>query len=187
MQAWKTLSKKLIYKQSPWLNLEAHEIELPDGRRIHDWLWIDTPDFVIVSAIDQLGRFLVFRQTKYAAEGTTLAPVGGYLMENEDPLEAAKRELLEETGYEADEWTALGSFMTDANRGNGRGYYFLARNARPSQQFRQSDDLEEQELHFLTAEELSEALKTNQVQIITWQAGLAMALMHYPDNPQLPG
>jgi ADP-ribose pyrophosphatase len=179
MQAWKTLSKKLIYKQSPWLNLEAHEIELPDGRRIHDWLWIDTPDFVIVSAIDQLGRFLVFRQTKYAAEGTTLAPVGGYLMEGEDPLEAAKRELLEETGYEADEWLALGSFMTDANRGNGRGYYFLAHNARPSQQFLQSDDLEEQELLFLTAKELSAALENNDVQIITWQAGLTMALMHY--------
>ncbi len=186
MQAWKTLSKKLIYKQSPWLSLEAHEIELPDGRRIHDWLWIDTPDFVIVSAIDQLGRFLVFRQTKYAAEGTTLAPVGGYLMEGEDPLEAAKRELLEETGYEADEWTALGSFMTDANRGNGRGYYFLARNARPSREFRQSDDLEEQELLFLTAEELSAALANNDVQIITWQAGLTMALMHSLHNPQLP-
>lgn len=186
MQTWKTLSKKLIYEQQPWLSLESHEIELPDGRTIHDWLWIDTPDFVIVSAVDQEGRFLVFRQTKYAAQGTTLAPVGGYLMEGEDPLEAAKRELLEETGYEADEWLALGSFMTDANRGNGRGHYFLARNARPSREFRQSDDLEEQELHFLTAEELSEALSTNQVQIITWQAGLAMALMHYPHNPQLP-
>jgi ADP-ribose pyrophosphatase len=186
MQTWKTLSKKLIYKQSPWLSLEAHEIELPDGMKINDWLWINTPDFVIVSAVDQQGRFLVFRQTKYAAEGTSLAPVGGYLMENEDPLEAAKRELLEETGYEADEWTALGSFMTDANRGNGRGHYFFARNAHPSREFRQSDDLEEQELHFFTAEELSEALTTNQVQIITWQAGLAMALMHYCINLHLP-
>lgn len=178
MKPWKTIARRIVYEKQPWLKLEAHQIELPDGKLLEDWPWIDTPDFVIVTARDEQGRFLVFEQTKYAAQGTSLAPVGGYLNKGEDPLQAAKRELLEETGYESDDWVRLGSFMTDANRGNGRGHYFLARSAKSSKRVAQSDDLEEQVLHSLTTEELAEALASNRVQIITWQACLSMALLY---------
>lgn len=178
MQSWKTISRTQVFEQGPWIHLEAHQIELPDGRMINDWIWIDSPDYVIVIAQDDHQRFLVFEQTKYAALGTTLAPVGGYIQKGEEPLAAAKRELLEETGFVADEWINLGNFMTDANRGNGRGYYFLALNATKSNLTHTSDDLEEQELHFFTANQLRSALEQNQVQIITWQAGFAMALLN---------
>ena len=56
------------------------------------------------------GRWLCFRQTKYAVEGVSLAPVGGYLEPGEDPLLGAQRELFEETGYEAPDWLDLGQF-----------------------------------------------------------------------------
>jgi len=100
------------------------------------------------------------------------------MKDGEDPVAAAQRELLEETGYVAEEWIELGNFMTDANRGNGRGYYFLALKATHTDLTHFSDDLEEQELHFFTPEQLLNALQKNQVQIITWQAAFAMALLH---------
>jgi ADP-ribose pyrophosphatase len=178
MRCWKTINRTQVFNQEPWIRLEAHQIELPDGRTIDDWIWIDTPDFIVVVAQDDHQRFLVFEQTKYAAIGTTLAPVGGIMKDGEDPLTAAKRELLEETGYVAEEWIELGNFMTDANRGNGRGHYFLALNATKSNLNHTSDDLEEQRLHFFTANRLRSALEQNQVQIITWQAGFAMALLN---------
>ena len=178
MQTWKTISRTQVFEQVPWIRLEAHQIELPDGRMINDWIWIDSPDYVIVVAQDAQKRFLVFEQTKYAALGTTLAPVGGYIQKGEEPLVAAKRELLEETGHIATQWIELGNFVTDANRGNGRGYYFLALNATKSNLTHTSDDLEEQELHFFTGNRLRSALEQNQVQIITWQAGFAMALLN---------
>jgi ADP-ribose pyrophosphatase len=178
MKHWKTLSRKLVYNNPPWIRLEAHTIELPDNRLIEDWIWIDTPDFIIVVAQDTQERFLVFEQTKYAAQGTTLAPVGGYIQSGEEPLSAAKRELLEETGYTSEDWVELGSFMTDANRGNGRGYYFFARDVSKSEITAQSDDLEEQVLRFFTTEQLRKALHENRVQIITWQAAFSMALLH---------
>ncbi|HHX09368.1 MAG TPA: NUDIX domain-containing protein, partial [Chloroflexi bacterium] len=92
---------------------------------------------------------------------------------------AAKRELLEEMGFEAEEWINLGSFMTDANRGNGRGYYFLARKAHKTDQIALSDDLEEQRLLHFSAAELQEALDQNRVKIITWQAAFSMALQRF--------
>ncbi|MDD3948380.1 MAG: class IV adenylate cyclase [Anaerolineaceae bacterium] len=179
MKLWKTLSKRLVFEQSPWIKLEEHQIELPDGRMLDRWIWIDTPDFVIVVAVDEKERFLVFEQTKYASPGITLAPVGGYIQPGEDPLAAARRELLEETGFEAEEWISLGSFMTDANRGNGRGHYFLAIKARKTDQIALSDDLEEQRLLTFSAPELQEALEQNRVKIITWQAAFGMALQRF--------
>lgn len=177
MKLWKTVSKQVVFERSPWICLEEHQIELPDGGMLENWIWVDTPDFVIVVAVDEQQRFLVFEQTKYASPGVTLAPVGGYINKSEEPLAAAKRELLEETGFSSDEWLNLGTFMTDANRGNGKGHYFLARNARKSNQTALSDDLEEQQLHFFTAAQLRQALGANRVKIITWQAAFCMALL----------
>ncbi len=74
---------------------------------------------------------------------------------------------------------SLGSFMTDANRGNGKGHYSLAKNAHKTDQIALSDDLEEQRLLFFTAAELQKALELNQVKIITWQAGFSMALQRF--------
>lgn len=179
MKLWKTLSKQIVFERSPWIKLEEHQIELPDGKVIDGWIWIDTPEFIVVVAVDQQDRFLVFEQTKYASPGITLAPVGGYIQEGEKPLAAAKRELLEETGFEAEDWISLGSFMTDANRGNGNGHYYLAKNAQETDQIALSDDLEEQRLRFFTAAELQKALDLNQVKIITWQAGFSMALQRF--------
>ena len=97
LQPWETLSRQTILDHSKYLSIEEHVVELPDGQVIERWPWIITPDYVIVVAITTAGEFLCFRQTKYSVEGTSLAPTGGYIEPGEDPLEAAKRELLEET------------------------------------------------------------------------------------------
>ena len=91
MQLWKTLSKRLLCTPNRFLSLELHEVELPDGRRIADWPWIITPDYANVLARTRDGRFLFFRQPKYAVQGIALAPVGGFIEPGEDPLRAAQR------------------------------------------------------------------------------------------------
>jgi len=92
--------------------------------------WIIIPSAAIVLAVTEDNQFLYFRQTKYAVEGTTLAPVGGMLEPNEKPLDAAKRELLEETGYESTHWVSLGSYALDPNRGIATMHLFLALEAK---------------------------------------------------------
>ena len=57
-------------------------------------------------------------------------PAGG-LESGEEPLEAAKRELAEETGLAAAEWTALGSFYSSPGFANERLFAFLARDLSP--------------------------------------------------------
>jgi ADP-ribose pyrophosphatase len=176
MQPWTTVKREIAFHHSRWLTVENHTIQLPDGKTLTEWPWIITPNFVNVIAITERGRFLLFRQTKYAIEGVALAPVGGYLEQNEDPLVAAKRELLEETGCEAPDWTPLGNYAVDGNHGVATAFFYLARKARKVKQ-PDSDDLEEQELVELTREEVLQEVSKRKFPVMSWVAGVALALL----------
>ena len=137
-----------------------------------------TPDFVNVVAVTTDDRFLCFRQTKYAVKGLTLAPVGGYIEKEEDPLSAAKRELLEETGYASERWISLGSYPVDGNRGAGTANLFLALDAQKTADIFK-DDLEEQELLLLNHTEIRDALSNGDFKVLSWVTVVALALREY--------
>jgi len=177
MKPWKTKARKTILNKKPWLTVEQHTVEFPDGQLISDWPWIITPDYVNMVVVTEDERFICFRQVKYGIEGTTLSVVGGYVNEGEAPLAAAKRELLEETGYESPDWLSLGSYLVDPNRGIATGHLFLARGARYVTP-RDVDDLEEQELLLLTRTELETALERGKIKVLAWAAAVAFALRH---------
>jgi ADP-ribose pyrophosphatase len=177
MKSWKTLSRHAILNHSKFLTVENHTVELPDGQVISDWPWLITPDYVNVAVVTKDGQFLCFRQTKYAVGGMTLAPVGGYLEPGEEPLAAAQRELLEETGYQATEWVNLGCYIVDGNRGAGRAHLFLACDAyRVAEPY--ADDLEEQELLYLNPSEVKAALAAGEFKVLPWATAVALALLH---------
>lgn len=174
---WRTRQRRTVLDAGRFLRVELHEIELPDGRVIDDWPWIITADFVNVVAVTPDDRYICFRQNKYAIAGVSLAVVGGYLDPGEAPLAAAQRELREESGYVADEWTSLAAFPVDANRGAGNAHFFLARGARKVAE-PIVDDLEDQELLLLTRAEVQAQLLGGEVKTLPWAAALALALLH---------
>jgi ADP-ribose pyrophosphatase len=177
MKLWKTLSRVLALDHSKWLKVENHTIQLPDGKVLDQWPWVISPDFVNVLVQLDDKTFLIFRQTKYAVDGISLAPVGGYLDFGEDPLTCAKREMREELGCDAKEWIAFGSYAVDGNHGCGTAYLFLAcgayRVCDPIQ-----DDLEEQEIVTLTTKELQTALFKGEFKVLSWSTTVAMALQY---------
>lgn len=178
MESWNTIKREQVLDLSPFLKVEQHTVVLPDGQVIEKWPWIITPDFVNIAVITTAGEYLVFRQTKYSITGTTLAPVGGYIEPGEEPLAAAKRELLEETGFEAEHWENLGEFSVDGNRGNGIAHFFLAREAHPVAQI-DADDLEEQELLRLSRAEVEAAVARGSFKVLPWQTVMALALLRW--------
>lgn len=175
MEPIKTLSKRHLCTANEFLSVEVHEVQFPGGPRIDDWPWVIVPDYVNVVVRTMDGRYPVFRQRKYAVDGITLAPVGGHIDEGEEPLVAAKRELLEETGLVAPVWRHLMTGRVDANRGLCMAHFYLALDAEPGGE-PTADDLEEQALLHLTREELSAALDAGEFKTVSWSAVVAMAL-----------
>jgi ADP-ribose pyrophosphatase len=178
MELWQTLARRRVLQagNGRFLRVEYHTVQLPDGRIIEEWPWVDTPSFVNVVAETEDGRFLCFRQSKYAVEGISMSVPGGYLEPDEEPLIAIQRELREETGYVADQWLFLGSYVVDGNRGSGTANLFLARGAHYMQAI-DADDLEEQELLLLTRAELAAALAAGEFKVLPWAANVALALI----------
>lgn len=178
IKVWKTLTSQKVLDYGKWLVVENHTVELPDGRQISDWPWIIAPDYVNVVAVTTQGQFLCFRQPKYSVkDGSTLSIVAGYIEPGEDPLVAARRELREETGFEAAEWTFLGKYAVDGNRGAGNSYLYLAQRAEFAGKV-ESDDLESLELLYLDRSEIQVALKAGEFKVLSWAATIGLALQH---------
>jgi ADP-ribose pyrophosphatase len=175
LRLWETVETKTILSLSKFLTVESHTVKLPDGKIIPDWAWLIIPSAAIVLAVTEDNQFLCFRQTKYAVAGTTLAPVGGMLEPDETPIDAAKRELLEEMGYEAQNWVSLGSHILDPNRGIATMHLFLALGAKKVAE-PNSDDLEDQELLMLSKNEIENALNAGEFKILAWSAVVAMSI-----------
>jgi ADP-ribose pyrophosphatase len=172
---WRTLARETLIDLPPFLTVESRTVETPRGQVIDGWAWVETPDYVNVAVVMGDGGWLCFRQTKYGYEGLSLAPVGGYIEPGEAPLDAARRELLEETGCTAETWLPLGVYRVDANRGAGNAHLFLATGAVKAGE-PEDGDLEPQELLWLSRAEVETALRGGAFKVLAWAAVMALAL-----------
>jgi ADP-ribose pyrophosphatase len=119
------VSSRVVYTGNV-VSMRVDEITLPGGGTAQREV-VQHPGAVVVAAVDDDGMTYLVRQYRH--------PVGAYLTEfpagcmeaGEDPLEAAKRELREEVGLEAEDWISLGSFYSSPGFVNERLHAFVAR------------------------------------------------------------
>lgn len=183
LQPWTVVESRDLLDAEPFLKVRVETVELPDGRVVTDYYQFDMPSFACVFAETEDGRIITYRQYRHGPRRVSLVFPGGHLSAGEDPLEAAKRELLEETGFEAASWTDLGGYMVNANQGGAVSHMFHATGCRRVAEPR-SDDLEETETLFLTRDELLAAIGRGEIALLTqvalvsmvWQDEIARAL-----------
>lgn len=104
------LSSECVF-QGRLLHVRRDQVRLPDGKTATRE-YIVHPGAVLVVPVMDDGRFVVERQFRYPNNRVFLEFPAGKLDPGEVPLETAKRELIEEAGYEARRWTRLGTVHT---------------------------------------------------------------------------
>jgi ADP-ribose pyrophosphatase len=100
MEDWKKISEEFTFRG--WRNMIRRTFEMPDGRHA-DFDVIGNNTYVTIAAFTQEKEAILVRQFRPGPETTLTSFPQGYVDPTESPEEAARRELLEETGYEADE------------------------------------------------------------------------------------
>ena len=129
--SYQLVEKQVIYDGKK-VRLEVHHLEDQDtGKRTKREVCAH-PGAVVVLPFLPDGRVLLIRNRRYAVGQTLLELPAGTLDKNEDPINCAGRELLEETGYLAGRLKSLGSFFTSPGILSEKMYAYAAYDLQPS-------------------------------------------------------
>ena len=122
---WKICKSEYIY-QSQWLTVRKDAVLTDRGMAIDDFYVLEYPTWVNVIAITTDGKFIIEQQYRHGIQKTVYELCAGVCEKDESPIDAAKRELLEETGFGGGEWSFIGKYAPNPNSMNNWCYSFLA-------------------------------------------------------------
>ncbi|MCB9287064.1 MAG: NUDIX hydrolase [Lewinellaceae bacterium] len=127
---WKTLSSEVVYDNS-WIQVTHHEVITPTGTDgIYGLVHFKNLAIGIVPLDEEENTWLVGQYRFALKKYTWEIPEGGSPIGLEGPLESARRELMEETGIRAREWTKILDLHNSNSVTDETGMVFLARGLR---------------------------------------------------------
>ncbi|MCR5478003.1 MAG: NUDIX hydrolase [Lachnospiraceae bacterium] len=168
--------------QDEWIDFRRSAFRFPDGTVFEPFYSYSRRDYVVIVATDEAGNAICVRQYRQGIhEVTTEFPAGGIERRDgkeyagpgrqgeepsedmEDTLEAAKRELREETGYESAQWRFLLRVPANATIADNYAYLFEAKNCRKVSG-QELDETEFLNVRLHTPDEIEELIRTNRFQ-----------------------
>lgn len=170
---WEILSSEYLI-QRPWLTARRDHVKLPTGVENKEYYILEYPDWVNVIAITKEGEFVMIRQYRHGLGETRYELCAGVSEEGEDPVESARRELYEETGYGGGEWQLWMTISANPSTTNNLTYCYLATGVErmSTQHLEETEDIT---VHLLTEAEVKELLVNDEIR----QALMAAPLWKY--------
>lgn len=162
IQPWETVSTEYLIRR-PWLTARRDVLRMPDGTIVPEYYVLEYPTWINIIAITTDGQFVLVRQYRHGL-GIVEYELCAGVMDPTDasPLEAAKRELLEETGYAGGIWTEYTTLSANPGSQNNISHTFIAKGVeRVSGQH--LDETEEITIHLFTQEQLIDLLRKDQL------------------------
>ncbi|WP_108670925.1 NUDIX domain-containing protein [Peribacillus acanthi] len=157
-----TISTQSIYAGKV-ISLQVDEVRLPDGKTSKREI-VKHPGAVAVIAITDEGKIIMVEQYRKAMERSQVEIPAGKLEPGEEPMNTAKRELDEETGYECETMEPLISFYTSPGFADEIIHLFVAKGLKKKAVSAACDEDEFVELLELTLEEALQFIKEEKIQ-----------------------
>lgn len=160
--------------QDQWIDFRKSSYRYPDGRVFEPFYSYSRRNYTVIVASDEDGRYLCVRQYRQGIrQVTTEFPAGGIERVSgkeygsneyiETALEAAKRELAEETGYVSPDWEHLLTIPSNATLADNYACVFRAKNCRKESE-QKLDETEVLTVDKLSAEEIEALIHTGKFQ-----------------------
>jgi len=156
LKPWETLEQKYLL-QDRWIRLRADKCRMSDGTIVEPYYTLEYPNWANVVAVTYSKEIVMVRQYRHALGKITLELPGGAVDAGEDPIVAAEREMLEETGHAAKSIQPLCQLSPNPANHNNYSISFLATGVHPVRE-QQLDTTEEIEVVKIPLEEVKQML-----------------------------
>ncbi|MFH0787132.1 MAG: NUDIX hydrolase, partial [Pseudomonadota bacterium] len=143
-------------------SIREDRYQLPRIDRVAPFYILESNDWVNVIPLTDAGEVVLIRQFRFGTEEVTLEIPGGIVEPGHTPLEAARNELLEETGFKSDQWEYLGFVHPNPAFLTNRCHSFLARGVEKVAEIRQEES-EEIEVSLVPYEEIKDLIKQQSI------------------------
>lgn len=172
--SWKILSSEYLIRR-PWLTARRDRAQLPDGRIHEEYYVLEYPSWVNVIAVTTEGQMVMVRQYRHGIDRTCIELVAGVVEAGEEPMHAAQRELLEETGFGGGQWQQIMKLAPNAGAMNNYSYSFLAIGVERLDASQHLDANEDVEVHIIPKAEVKAMLDRGDI----FQAQMVGPLLKY--------
>lgn len=171
---WRVTASSYVV-DTQFLRLRKDTIELPDGTIIQDYFVRESRGFVVVFAITPEKRVVLVRQYKHGAGRSLLELPAGAIDAGEEPMQTARRELAEETGYESAAMEFVRSFVTDPTNSDSIAHLFIARDARKTAE-QDLDVTEDITVELATVEQVRSLVRSGEIEVMPQVAAIYVVL-----------
>jgi len=135
----------------------------PHTGKEHEFCIIDSPDWVNIIPITTDHKVVMVKQFRHGIKAVTLEIPGGMIEFGDSPQESAERELLEETGYQAEELILLGEVHPNPAFLTNRCYTFLANNVQKINEKKKLDETEDIEVELVSLKKIPELIREGRI------------------------
>ena len=170
---WRTIESKTIVSNR-FLNVTRDEVELPDGMRIDDYYTVAIPEAAAIVAVTEDGKIILKSEYRYACRENLIEIPAGGIEPGETPLQAAQRELREETGYASEKWKYLVPGRECTAKLTNTMHIFLAQGCRKVAE-QQLDPTEDLEVVLVPFQEAVEMIMDGRIKCCSTAHGILMA------------
>ena len=162
LKPWAKISSEYLCEEN-WFKFRRDRLRKGNGEEMFPYYVLEYTNWATIFPVTEDGRVILVRQYRYGAAVWSIEVPGGIMDSHEtDPIEAAKRELLEETGYSCGKIERVAILAPNPALQNNVMYCFLATGCRLTHK-PQLDENEELEVKLVTIDELKDLLFQNKI------------------------